>query len=153
LRFGGNEELKSRVLATQSELFRIQKNAPKSEAALKNVTADNEFKQFFAVKNTLENNPEAAVLTAAKLSERFPQNNVYKMNFAKALLASKKSSEALEALSFIKSEEAEKNFEILETKGDVLSALGKADDAQVEYRKSLELNKNNKRVQDKLKQL
>jgi predicted Zn-dependent protease len=153
LRFGGNEELKSSVLAAQSELFRIQKNAQKSDAALKNVTADNEFKQFFAVKNTLENNPEAAVLTAAKLSERFPQNNVYKMNFAKALLASKKSSEALEALSFIKSEEAEKNFEILETKGDVLSALGKAEEAQAEYRKSLELNKNNKRVQDKLKQL
>lgn len=152
-RFGGNEELKSSILATQSELFRIRKNTQKSDAALKNVAADNEFRQFFAVKNALENNPESAVLAAAKLSERFPQNNVYKMNLAKALLTAKKSNEALEALNFIKVEEADKSFDILETRGDILSALGKADEAQTEYKKSLELNKNNKRVQDKLKQL
>lgn len=147
-RFGGNES----VLAAQSEIFRIKKNNQKAAELLKNVKEDNEFRQFFAVKTALEEKPETAVLTSAKLSERFPQNNVYKLNLAKALLAAKKANEALETLSFINSDEINSSFEILETKGDVLTALGKTDEAQLEYKKSLELNKNNRRVQEKLKQ-
>lgn len=153
LRFGGNADLKNSILATQSELLRLQKNNQKSVDLQKNVPDDNEFKQFFAVRKALETDANTALQLAGRLSEKHPQNNVYKMELSKALLATNKPNEALTAIGFIPLEELESNFEALEIKGDIYSALGKVQEAQQAYKKSIDLNKNNKKVQEKIKQL
>lgn len=129
------------LIAVKSE-WKFLKSGKAGEAT----TADNEFALYYQVKQLLNGQSDKALTLAAKLSERFPTNNTYKVLFAQALILAKKPNEALEALEFVK--ENDFNARYFLAKGDALSALGKADEAQIEWKKALTLDKT---IQEKIK--
>lgn len=151
-RLVANAPWKASYDAVLGEFYRTKGDTKKAEETKKGITPSDELGRYFLATTLLISQPEKALLTIGKLSEEIPQSNLYKIEFAKALLAVKKPAEALEAVNFIKKEELEVSTEGLEVKGDVLAANGRMEEAQTEWRKALELNKTNKRIQDKLKQ-
>lgn len=121
--------------------------------ALVKAHPDNPYVQYFYAKHLLDSRPDAAMKLAADLSGSHPGNNPYKILFARALLVNKKAEEALKTLGFIREEEALLSADYFDTKGDAFSALGKTEEAQGEWEKALQLDKTNKNIQEKIKQI
>lgn len=147
-RLGGDAAVKAGAEAGLLEL----KN-DKSLEALAKTYPDNPYVQYSFATYILDSQPETAMRVAAALSGNHPENNAYKILFARALLGNRKAEEALKTLEFIRPEEAELSAAYFDARGDVLSALGRTAEAQEEWKKALQLDKTNKIIQEKIKQI
>lgn len=147
-RLGGDAAVKAGAEAGLLEL----KN-DKSLEALAKTYPDNPYVQYSFATYILDSQPETAMRVAAALSGNHPENNAYKILFARALLGNRKAEEAMKTLEFIRPEEAELSAAYFDARGDVLSALGRTAEAQEEWKKALQLDKTNKIIQEKIKQI
>ncbi len=149
LRLGGDAVVKAGAEAGLAEV----KGAGPALETLAKANPDNAWVQYFFARHILDSKPEAALPLAAGLSGKHPENNHYKILFARALVANKKAEEALMTLGFIRPEEAVLSAGYFDAKGDALSALGRTGEAQEEWKKALQLDKTNKIIQEKIKQI
>lgn len=149
VRLGGDAAVKAGAEAGAA----IVKGAGQVLESLAKTHPENPYVQYFFVKHTLASQPETALRTAAALSGKNPESNSAKILFARALLANKKAEEALKTLEFIRPEEALLSVDYLDARGDALLALGKAAEAQEEWKKALQRDKTNKIIQEKIKQI
>lgn len=146
VRLGGDAEVKAGA----------QAGLAKGESELETLAGanpDNPYVQYFYAGNILDSRPEAALKLAAAVSGKHPENNHYKIFFARALLVNKKPEEALKTLEFIRPEEALLSADYFDAKGDALEALGRTAEAQEEWKKALQLDKTNRVIQEKIKQI
>ena len=147
-RLGGDAAVK-----TGAEAGLLELKNDKSLEALAKTYPDNPYVQYSFATYILDSQPETAMRVAAALSGNHPENNAYKILFSRALLGNRKAEEALKTLEFIRPEEAELSAAYFDVKGDVLSALGRTAEAQEEWEKALQLDKTNKIIQEKIKQI
>lgn len=150
LRLGGDAGLKA---GAEAGLAEVKAAGPAALETLAKAHPDNAFVQYFWIKHVLDSKPETALPLAAGLSGKYPENNHYKILFARALVAHKKSEEALKTLEFIRPEEALLSAAYFDVRGDALAALGRTGEAQEEWKKALQLDKTNKIIQEKIKQI
>ncbi|MBX2952590.1 MAG: tetratricopeptide repeat protein [Leadbetterella sp.] len=150
LRLGGSDTVLK--AGAQAGLAVVKNMGPALETLAK-AHPDNPYVQSLYLKHLLDSRPETALPVAAGLSGKYPENNYYKILFARALLAAKKGEDALKTLGFINPEEALLSAAYFDAKGDALSALGRTAEAQEEWKKALQLDKTNKIIQEKIKQI
>lgn len=148
LRLGGDAAVKAGAEAGMAAL-----KGGETLQTLAKSHADNPYVQYFFIRHILASQPAAALPAAAALSAGYPDNNACKILFAQVLTANKKAEEALKTLGFIPAGEALLSPGYFDAKGDALSALGRTAEAQEEWKKALQLDKTNKIIQEKIKQI
>lgn len=148
LRLGADAMIKAGAEAGMAEV----KGGEDLEALVR-AHPENPYVQYLFARKSLASHPETALKLAAGLSGKHPENNFYKVLFARALLSVKKAEDALKTLEFIRPEEALLSADYFDAKGDALAALGKSAEAREEWEKALQLDKTNKTIQEKIKQI
>ncbi len=148
LRLGADAMIKAGAEAGMAEV----KGGEDLEALVR-AHPENPYVQYLFARKSLASHPETALKLAAELSGKHPENNFYKVLFARALLSVKKAEDALKTLEFIRPEEALLSADYFDAKGDALAALGKSAEAREEWEKALQLDKTNKTIQEKIKQI
>lgn len=148
LRLGADAMIKAGAEAGMAEV----KGGENLEALVR-AHPENPYVQYLFARKSLASHPETALKLAAELSGKHPENNFYKVLFARALLSVKKAEDALKTLEFIRPEEALLSADYFDAKGDALAALGKSAEAREEWEKALQLDKTNKTIQEKIKQI
>lgn len=147
-RLGNSTNLKEAIQAASSYYALLTEKSEDFKS-----TTNSELEKYLSTKYLININSASAQTESAKLTADFPQNNEYKFLFANTLFGQKKYAEALKVLDFINAEEQLESTKILNLKGDIYTALGQNEDAKKTWTKVLEIEKNNKTVQEKLNRI
>lgn len=126
------EVLESLLKKTESELFKKYPNLL--------------WVQYFYIRKIVETEPEKAMQLAKNLAS--DKSIINQLLYIKTLVANQKNAEANELLNSIN---PEYSSEFWELKGDVNLNLGKKEEAIKFWNKALVLDKNNKKLQVKLR--
>jgi tetratricopeptide (TPR) repeat protein len=151
-----NKEHKHHINACMAEIYHQNGKIEKSSELFEQVLAENPnneqaLNNYSYLLATGKKNLEKALLLSEKLVKLYPNQAANYDTFAWVLYQKAEYGKANEAIDLALSKDKNGNESIFEHKGDILFKLGQTENAVSAWKKALELNKSNRKLENKIK--
>jgi tetratricopeptide (TPR) repeat protein len=152
-----NKELRYHINASMAEVYAKSGKTDKAIELFESVLIENPnneqaLSSYSLLLATSKKNIEKAVGLSEQLIKNYPERASNYDIYAKVLFAKGDFSKANEMIDLAISKDKNSNESILEHKGDILFKLGQIEPAVGFWKKALELNKSNKKLENKIKE-
>lgn len=151
-----NKELKHHINASMAEIYYLTGKLEKSIELFEIVLTENPnneqaLNSYSLLLATSKKNIEKAVALSERLIKLYPTQSANFDTYAWVLYQKGDLAKANEMIDLAISKDKSGTDSIFEHKGDILFKLGQTDNAVEAWKKALELNKSNKKLENKIK--
>jgi tetratricopeptide (TPR) repeat protein len=151
-----NKELRHHINASMAEIYHLTGKLEKSIELFEIVLAENPnneqaLNNYSLLLATSKKNIEKAMTLSERLVKLYPGQSANFDTYAWVLYQKGDLAKANEFIDLAISKDKEGSDSIFEHKGDILFKLGQIDNAVAAWKNALELNKSNKKLENKIK--
>lgn len=151
-----NKELKHHINASMAEIYHQNGKIEESMELFEQVLAENPnneqvLNNYSYLLATGKKNLDKALLLSERLVKLYPNQAANYETYAWVLFQKAEYGKANEAIELALSNDKNGSERIFELKGDILFKLGQTENAVSNWKKALELNKSNKKLENKIK--
>lgn len=151
-----NKELRHHINASMAEIYHLTGKLEKSIELFEIVLAENPnneqaLNNYSLLLATSKKNIEKAMALSERLIKLYPTQSANFDTYAWVLYQKGDLAKANEIIDLAISKDKDGSDSIFEHKGDILFKLGQIDNAVAAWKKALQLNKSNKKLENKIK--
>ncbi len=151
-----NKELRHHINANMAEIYHLTGKLEKSIELFEIVLAENPnneqaLNNYSLLLATSKKNIEKAMALSERLVKLYPAQSANFDTYAWVLYQKGDWAKANEIIDMAISKDKDGSDSIFEHKGDILFKLGQIDNAVTAWKKALDLNKSNKKLENKIK--
>ncbi|MCP9762805.1 tetratricopeptide repeat protein [Lacihabitans soyangensis] len=152
-----NKELRHHINASMAEIYHQNGKLDKAKELFEQVLAENPnneqaLNNYSYLLATSKKDLDKAVVLSERLIKSYPNQAANYDTFAWVLFQRGEYNKANEAIELAIAKDKNGSESIFEHKGDILFKLGQTENAVSAWKKALELNKSNKKLENKIKE-